>query len=155
MVGFASLIILFLNFVIFYIDINLDLRNNHSRTFLKKNGKGILNKLLFLPYIKEINKLKFSLLIINYCISLIGFAVQLLLWFNLITDSNLFVICLFKFMIVYSLTLFIYKMLINRILIAIKESDSLATIIVLFIILVYLVYVVLFIIVPIYLNLKQ
>ena len=147
MVGLISLILIFLNFVTFYNDIKIELRNHHSRTFLRKNCKGILNKLFFVPFVREINKVKYSLMIINYILFLLGFIIQLLLSLNLIIDSNFVVVCLFKFMVVYSLTLFIYKMVINKILTAINENDSLAIKIILVSI---FVYVIIFIVVPIY-----
>lgn len=147
MVGIISLIIVFLNFITFYNDINLELRNYHSRTYLKKNCKGLLNKLFFIPFVRDVNKTKYSLMIINYILSFIGLIIQILLSLNLISDRNIAIICLFKFMVVYTLTLFIYKFLICRIFAAFCEKSSFVTIIIITLI---LIYIVIFIVLPIY-----
>lgn len=149
MIGITALILLFLNYVVFYNDISIDLRENHSRTFIRKHSKGLFNKLLFIPFIREINKVKYSLMLLNYILSLIGMVLQIFLLLNLITDNSLVVICFIKFMVIYCLTLFIYKLVLNRIFIAIGQSNSFIILIILFAI---LVYAIIFIIVPIYQN---
>lgn len=142
-----SLVLLFLNFTIFYVDIRLELRNYHSRTYIKKNCKGLLNKLFFIPFLRDVNKIKYSLMIINYILSFIGFIIQILLSFNLVSDRNPIIICLFRFMIIYAVTLFIYKNIINRIFMVFCESSSFATIIIAALI---LIYAVIFVVIPIY-----
>ena len=150
MILVLSLIVLFLNFVTVYNDIKLDLRSEHSRTFLRKNGKGKINKLFFTPYINDIKKSKYCLLIINYSLSLTGLIFQLLLTFDFINDNNLILIGFVKILIIYAVTLFIYKTLITRVFSAINETDTLSVLIILFCI---LVYVIIFLVIPIFRDL--
>lgn len=147
MLGIISLVLVFLNFIAFYNDINLELRNYHSRTYLKKNCKGLLNKLFFMNFIRDVNKIKYSLMIINYILSFSGLIIQILLSLNFINDSNFAIIYLFKFMVVYTLTLFIYKFLICRVFAAFDARSSFLTIIIITLI---LIYVVVYIVIPIY-----
>ncbi len=148
MVAIVSCIILFLNYVTIFNDIQLDLLENHSRTYINKTnkGKGFLNKILFLSFLKEINMIKHGLLIISYGLATLGFVLQALLTFNILSDGNTIVLFLFRIMIAYSVVLFIYKMLINRILVAMNESKSVFIVLMLIVI---FIYVVIFLVVPI------
>ena len=146
MIAIVSFVILFLSCVTIFNDIQLDLRKNHSRTYIKKTNKGFFNKVLFLPFVKEINKIKYGLLIISYGLAILGFVLQALLTFNILSDGNTIVLFLFRIMIAYSVVLFIYKMLINRILVAMNESKSVFIVLMLIVI---FIYVVIFIVVPI------
>lgn len=147
MIIFLSLIVLFLNFITVYNDIKLDLRKEHSHTFLRKNGKGLINKLFFVYYIKDIKKPKYVLLIINYSLSLIGLIFQILLTFDFVNDNNLILIGFVRILTIYAVTLFIYKTLICRIFSAINKADTLS---VLLILLCILIYIVIFLVLPIF-----
>ena len=98
MIIFLSLIVIFLNFITVYNDIKLDLHNKHSKTFLRKNSNRITVKLFFTPYLKDINKYKYFLLIVNYVLSLTGLIFQLLLTFDFIGDNNMVLIGFVRFM---------------------------------------------------------
>lgn len=147
MIVVLSLVLLFMNYVTVYNDIKLDLRNKHSHTFLRKNSKGALNKLFFISFIRDIKKFKFILLILNYALSMVGLILQVLLTFDIVSDTNIIIIGFVKFMIIYAVTLFIYKLVISRILIAFIDNHYFSTGLLLFVV---LVYVIIFIIVPIY-----
>lgn len=147
MITILSIIVLFLNFITIYNDIKLDLHSKHSKTFLRKNSNGIISKLFFTPYLKDIKKHKYFLLIVNYVLSFVGFIFQLLITFDILGDNNIFLIGFVRFMIIYNVTLFIYKSLVSRIFSAMSNNDSLLVYLLLFCI---LIYVIIFIIVPIF-----
>ena len=108
---------------------------------------------LFLNFVtvyNDIKKSKYCLLIINYSLSLTGLIFQLLLTFDFINDNNLILIGFVKILIIYAVTLFIYKTLITRVFSAINETDTLSVLIILFCI---LVYVIIFLVIPIFRDL--
>lgn len=79
LLGILSFYMIFYKFV--YIDscIYLELRNNHSKTFLKKNkARNIIDKIFYIRYKGEINKLLYVANILYFVAGVLGYFIIIL-----------------------------------------------------------------------------
>ena len=78
MLIFFGVILVILGFMCFYIPIEDNLIDNHSKSFVKKHTKGFLKKVFLLDFLKEVNILWFIPYMVNWLIFLISIPLQIL-----------------------------------------------------------------------------
>lgn len=124
MLLFISFAMLLLTFSTIYLDIDDDIRSVHSKSYIKKQYKRNTEKMFFVPFIKEINKLKYFMLIFCYIISAGGIILSVLNFMGIINDSNLLYNLYGSLMIILTLILFLVKIIVIPLTDYIREKKE-------------------------------
>ena len=124
MLIFFGVILVILGFMCFYIPIEDNLIDNHSKSFVKKHTKGFLKKVFLLDFLKEVNILWFIPYMVNWLIFLISIPLQILLWLNPDFENNKFLNLFVSFEILLLGLDFLLKIVFLPLLCQIKEDTK-------------------------------